>query len=646
MSPTISRTHLTAYQATVRTLHEQNNHNAELLGHLEATVMEKDAEISRLHNEEMEKDLRLQAQHRDFQAQLSAEQTAHEQVTNTLELMHQELEALKEAQSGPNPMDVSVMDNTDLNLECDRAEQEKHKLAEELEKTKTEYEQALASKNCEVSLEIERIKKHMEEQMCKERAEATRTSEHQLQSIMSELRAFKEKHEKDTKERKVDEKTLLENIKASIDPVLKSDHKTSNHISVGTQLKQLQEEVTNYLPPTVNKKRGAAVTTNDTFGDLTLGGYRDAKHVHFASTPIRLEISNINLTTPPHTHKEETIVESVLHNTMQTLASEFKLTREPKIQKFRGGTSSGALLMFKSWMQDIECAIKDQNLNNEEALQLVKEFSEGCARDNINFYLEVTDNRSVDGLFENLLQVFSSGEDGQQMLAEFYSRVQNPKESVKEFGESILQIARKIMTAKPEFKVDIDNTLKARFADGLRDHYHQTMAREMIHSRPTLSYVTYKSEVLKTLGPNVKPRSITTSKLETSDVESPPKKCKRESELDQKINAAIEENRKLSERLSAFDPKTITDTVINAVQGNYQSSKPAGFAPKQFKPSQFYGKPREPQLVPGMDGSLKPEIDCNYCKDLGHLKYNCPKLKEKEARMAGHQDYNNSKKEN
>ena len=113
------------------------------------------------------------------------------------------------------------------------------------------------------------------------------------------------------------------------------------------------------------------------------------------------------------------------------------------------------------------------------------------------------------------------------MLAEFYSCVQNPKESVKKFGESILQIARKIMTAKPEFKVHINNTLKARFTDGLRDHYHQAMAREMINSRPTLSYVAYKSEVLKTLGPNVKPRSITTNKLETSDVESPPKKRKR-----------------------------------------------------------------------------------------------------------------------
>ena len=69
----------------------------------------------------MEKELRLQAQHRDFQAQLSAEQTAREQVTNTLEIMRQELEVLKEAQNGPNPMDLSVTDNADLNRKRDRA---------------------------------------------------------------------------------------------------------------------------------------------------------------------------------------------------------------------------------------------------------------------------------------------------------------------------------------------------------------------------------------------------------------------------------------------------------------------------------------------------------------------------------------------
>ena len=55
LSPTSLCTYLTAYQSTVRTLHEENDHNAELLGCLEAAVTDKDAEISQLCNEEMKK---------------------------------------------------------------------------------------------------------------------------------------------------------------------------------------------------------------------------------------------------------------------------------------------------------------------------------------------------------------------------------------------------------------------------------------------------------------------------------------------------------------------------------------------------------------------------------------------------------------
>ena len=105
------------------------------------------------------------------------------------------------------------------------------------------------------------------------------------------------------------------------------------------------------------------------------------------------------------------------------------------------------------------------------------------------------------------------------MLTEFYRRTQNSKESIKEFSESLLQIACKIMTIKPEFKVDIDNTFKACFVDGLKDHYHQAVGRKMIQLHPSLNYVAYKSEVLKTLGPHIKPRSTTVSKLDTSEAE-------------------------------------------------------------------------------------------------------------------------------
>ena len=102
--------------------------------------------------------------------------------------MRQELEALKEVQNGHYAMDVSLTDtNNELNCECQKAEEEKHILTETLAKTKTKYEQTLTNKNCEINSEIEHIKKNMEDQMCKERKQAAKTSEHQLQSIMSEI---------------------------------------------------------------------------------------------------------------------------------------------------------------------------------------------------------------------------------------------------------------------------------------------------------------------------------------------------------------------------------------------------------------------------------------------------------------------------
>ena len=47
----------------------------------------------------------------------------------------------------------------DLDREREKAEQEKRKLAEELERTKTEYEQALAHKSREVNAKLETNKK-------------------------------------------------------------------------------------------------------------------------------------------------------------------------------------------------------------------------------------------------------------------------------------------------------------------------------------------------------------------------------------------------------------------------------------------------------------------------------------------------------
>ena len=89
-----------------------------------------------------EKDLRFEAQQRDFQNQLITEQAAHQQVSSTLEGLQQELEVIKSEQNTQNPMDVSSSTDTvsKLNRVKQQAKQEKRSIKERLAKAKVEYE--------------------------------------------------------------------------------------------------------------------------------------------------------------------------------------------------------------------------------------------------------------------------------------------------------------------------------------------------------------------------------------------------------------------------------------------------------------------------------------------------------------------------
>ena len=147
-------------------------------------------------------------------------------------------------------MDIILsMDTTELNHIKQKPEEEKCLAKDRLAKAKVYHKQVLQDKNREITMEIEHIKKQMEGQMHRKREASSKASEHQLQTIMLELRSLKEKHDKDTTDRKLGEKALLDSIKASINPILKSDHKGGEQIGVGTCLKRLQEEVTDYCPP-------------------------------------------------------------------------------------------------------------------------------------------------------------------------------------------------------------------------------------------------------------------------------------------------------------------------------------------------------------------------------------------------------------
>ena len=238
----------------------------------------------------------------------------------------------------------------------------------------------------------------------------------------------------------------------------------------GDKISGLKRTAFNFMPGTVNTRRGGTVNIhNDTISwskneDVPPIPPRkqDKKHVHFTSTPCHPVQSNLfdsddknpitgHSGNPFDSHPGNPFVQqpvrsqipvqtmvdadatTIIGNTMSAVASEFKKMREAKLAKLKGGITSGASLFFKSWVKDVRAVILERSMSNTESLQLVKDYTEGKACQQVEFYIVSTPDPSFEGLINNLRTSFQSGEDEAMVKGEFYSRRQYSKESVDDF---------------------------------------------------------------------------------------------------------------------------------------------------------------------------------------------------------------------
>ena len=212
------------------------------------------------------------------------------------------------------------------------------------------------------------------------------------------------------------------------------------------------------MPGMVNTRRGGTVNIHD---DTILWSKnddappippckQDEKHVHFTSTPchpVQSNLFNSDDENPIIGHSgnpfvshpgnpfiqqpvcsqipAQTMVDTdattIIGNTMSAVVLEFKKMREPKLAKLKGGITSGASLFFNSWVKDVKPVILERSMSNAESLQLVKDYTEGKAHQQVEFYIVSTPDPTFEGLIDNLKTSFQSGEDEATIKGEFYS---------------------------------------------------------------------------------------------------------------------------------------------------------------------------------------------------------------------------------
>ena len=352
----------------------------------------------------------------------------------------------------------------------------------------------------------------------------------------------------------------------------------------------------------------------------------------------------------PHTRNKRTrenasmMDASIASHSLQLAAEEFRKIREPKIQKLKGRYSANAMLVFNSWLKDIEMCVRERKLTNMEAIQLIKDYTAEGARGAVEFYLDTTATWKYHELVEHLRTSFESGETFSSLVGDFYSRIQRPRETEDQFADELQILGRKVISIRPSWKQEANEALKTQFASRLRDPYLAAMARNLLKTQgQNMNFTQFRAECISMFGSRIKAPKLKTAmnSINSSGAikEQKTRSQKKNSGKDRKIKAQtelIEKQKREIENLKAaqatgVSPQQLVTAISQAMSCLYVGDKK--MQPNKIESgNKFMGIPRPPKPSAGVDGSLDNNLTCRYCKDTGHELENCRRLKNKLAR--------------
>ena len=197
---------------------------------------------------------------------------------------------------------------------------------------------------------------------------------------------------------------------------------------------------------------------------------------------------------------------------------------EPKSTKFKGGYSADAELLFQSWHTDILSNIQDCMLDNKAAIQLIKDMTAESICNEVEFQLNLCGSEiSYQDLLKHLSVAFQRGEDEANLLVEYYSCGQKAKETEEAFADDLQILACKVISKMPDFRHDLDMTLKQCFTSQLYDQNSTSIAKTLLMQMPQMSFTQFCNELAHVLGTHQHTGNKASAKVvTTSSVEAEP----------------------------------------------------------------------------------------------------------------------------
>ena len=195
------------------------------------------------------------------------------------------------------------------------------------------------------------------------------------------------------------------------------------------------------------------------------------------------------------------------------------------MEKFKGGYSSDASLVFQSWLKDIQVYTIECCLSQWEAIQLVKDYTSEQARSEVEYYLGLTpkEEQSFQGLIDHLSLTFQSCKTVSSLIADFYNQFQKTRETEDAFADELQILVRKIIARKLEFINEANQALKHQYAQNLRDPCFGVIARGQCLSSPdSKSFTQFRGRLalmFNNWGKQCVRANVTSAAVESGDSE-------------------------------------------------------------------------------------------------------------------------------
>ena len=282
--------------------------------------------------------------------------------------------------------------------------------------------------------------------------------------------------------------------------------------------------------------------------------------------------------------------------------------------------------LLEDWILDAQAALRNQRLEGEDAVHFLRAHLDGPARKEVK-YAANEDVQDADGVFQKLRREYGETRTATEILDLFHARYQKDRESLRDYSLALLGLIDRALSKNPDCVPNRDQLLKEKFSLKVRDKNLRQHLKDKIRQQPNLTFMELREEAIFWAEEDT-PKGHQVGHNEIDVKTSQQAEIKLLSEGQAALTRLLEAQQE-QQKVIMRQQEELFKLVKGQVQGPHVPTYGSAQAPLEVPVLPSVENRRFPQGR--QSGQLGP---CYFCKQMGHLRNRCPKLRNRREGTA------------